>query len=309
MTALPQFSQTKAATKGEVLFYVIMTLTFIMTGLHLASLLQVLCLLFFMFTRIGTRKENPPYTFIFLPIALLFWAIADLNAILNFTEDLNHLHFEGTFLALIIGVGSRLIPGILGHVEIVQNQRQNYENLKPLTQIIPKSFYLLIILYLTAYLSSNVVVSSILKIMVLFYVAVKFWRVHKFPVIRSSLTWSIWIAVWILLLIFTLNPFFAEAGVHYFHGFLISTVTLLTLMVATRVLQSHGPQDKSCENHQKLRWITALIILAGATRVSAYYLPHVYYTHLAYSSLVLSTAVIWWAITYLKFVCIKKGPA
>ena len=101
---------------------------------------------------------------------------------------------------------------------------------------------------------------------------------------------------------FLSKPFIQAGDIHVSHSFFINGIVLLSLLIGTRVIQSHGPKNKKLENKKILYVITGLIVLAALTRVSAYYLPDVYLTHLAYSSVVLSLAVILWAFSYLRYI-------
>ena len=136
MTAVPKFSQTKTASYSEIVIFLLIT----MLGLSMAyadnekmvflfSSLQPLIILFFMVSRILHRKANPPYSFVFIFVGLILWFLSGIFGIFLDSEAFKQLHYEGAIASIILGVGSRLIPGILGHVEIVKAQREKYENL------------------------------------------------------------------------------------------------------------------------------------------------------------------------------------
>ena len=303
MTAVPKFSQTDSASWYEIIAFLSVTCFGLWPAyadkpplVFFISALQPSIILFFLLTRIFHRKQNPPYSFIFLFVGLIHWLVSALLSIFIDAEAFKHLHYEGAIACMILGVGSRLIPGILGHLEIVSTQKPI-----PLYRTLPVTFLLIVISFSMSYFlpeSSG----GILRALVVSYIGITYWHLQKFPVIRSSLPWSVWIASWMIVLSFLLKAFWQEGLIHISHAFFISGIVLLTLLVATRVLQSHGPKDPSLENSKTLYWVTFLLVLAAATRVSAFLLPHLYLSHLGYSSLILSLAVIIWSIKYLRFI-------
>lgn len=308
MTAVPRFSKTMHARKGEVLVFFFITIAGILAAtfdlehwVHVVSTLQALFLVFFIFTRIRQRKENPPYSFIFIFAGLLLWIVASVAGYLGFYESFKDLHYEGAIAAIILGVGSRLIPGILGHVEIVRMQRESYERPVPLLQTVPWYFFLIMIAFVGSYFAPEsygvVMRAAIVVIVGLFY-----WQLLRLPIERTALTWCLWIAGWLILASFFIRAFWNDLLIHGAHAFFVNGIVLLSILIATRVIQSHGPKEKSLEDWKGLYVVTFLLAFASATRVSAYLIPEHYLTHLGYSSIVLVLGVLIWSWKYLRFV-------
>jgi uncharacterized protein involved in response to NO len=101
---------------------------------------------------------------------------------------------------------------------------------------------------------------------------------------------------------FVIKAFWTDGLIHISHSFFINGIVLLSLLIATRVLQSHGPKDNKLEQSKILYVVSFFIVLAAATRVSAFLLPDLYLTHLAYSSIMLALGVLVWSFKYLRFV-------
>lgn len=308
MTAVPKFSQTDAAKPLEVLLYLFVTLVGLIPAyvpkeecVFLISSLQPLLLLIFLFSRITKRKMNPPYSFAFIFVGLFLWFISGILSIFIDNESFKQLHYEGAITSIILGVGSRLIPGILGHVEIVQSQRTIYERPISIFQSIPKYFLLLIVAFVASYFLSDLEGAGV-RVSVVTFIGLFYWRLWKRPVVRSILSWCIWISSWLIVLSSVMKVIWIDWGIHVGHAFFINGIVLLSLLIATRVLQSHGPKLPELEDRKVLAVITTIIILAGATRVSAYLLPEQYLSHLAYSSIILSMGIIIWGFTYLRYV-------
>lgn len=301
MTAIPRFTKSPYAYGSEVALFSAFTLLGLYEPLaSVGSLGQALSLILFITLRIQQRQENPPYSFLFLFIGLALWVFAEGHALYTGSLHLKVIHYEGAFAAFIFGVGSRLIPGILGHSQIVQSQRAHYERPLPLYRTIPPSFIPLLLIYPLSYLASSPYAEG-LRFLVVGLLSLTFWRLHKLPQNRSALTWSIWISAWCICISFLLRVIFYNDGNHISHTFFLSGLVLLTLMVATRVIQSHGPKDPTLENSPVLWWSTGLILLAMLTRVTAFYMPDHYLNHLAYASTVLLVATLLWSWKYLRY--------
>ncbi len=310
MTAVPRFSGSPKATYVETSLFFLITLSgifyFFITGesLFVFSALQPFILLVFLFLRIGKRKQNPPYSFIFIFVGLLLWLLSAIGSYFGDPEIFSQLHYEGAVASIIFGVGSRLIPGILGHEEIVADQRKVYEAPVPLLKTIPLSFFLLIVVFAGSYFLQEW--GSSLRALVAISIALKYWRLYLLPKDRSALTYCIWVSAWLITLSFVLRATWADAGIHASHAFFIHGIALMSFLIATRVLQSHGPGDKKWERSRVLYIITIFIVLAGATRVSAFLLPEYYLAHLGYSSILLAIGAIIWSVYYLPFVFVNK---
>jgi uncharacterized protein involved in response to NO len=308
MTAVPRFSKTEHAKKWEVwtLFSLIL-LGAIPAALDherclfAVSALQAMTILMFIFRRIFKRKENPPYSFLFIFVGLILWIASALASIFIDSESFKQLHYEGAIAAIILGVGGRLIPGILGHVEIVGKQRENYERPVPLLQTVPKYFFLLIFSFVVSYFLPEMT-GGVIRTIVVSFIGFFYWKLYQKPAIKTSLTWSIWMSGWFIVFSFLLRAMWPEGMIHGSHAFFLGGIVLLSLLVATRVIQSHGPKDPKLENWKGLYVVTGLILFAAATRVSAFLLPESYLHHLGYSSFLLVVAVIIWSVKYLKYV-------
>lgn len=308
MTAVPKFSKTNSANGYEVLIFLLLTLLGLLFAyqnmesfVFLVSSAQAATLLTFLFLRISKRKENPPYSFIFIFVGLILWLVSGLASYMVDSETFKRLHYEGAIAAIILGVGSRLIPGILGHVQIVMSQREKYERPVSILATVPAVFFLFILSFVASYFLDERWGGPI-RALVVTVVAFKYWLLWKAPKEKTALTWCIWMAGWMMVTSFILRAFWIDGMIHGGHSFFISCIVLLSLLIGTRVLQSHGPQMKSLEQSKVLYLLTFLLILSAATRVSAYLMPESYLNHLAYSALILVVGVVIWSYKFLRYV-------
>lgn len=307
MTAVPRFSKTSTATIFEILIYFFITvfgLAFAFLeneiGVYTFSFLQAALLLVFLLRRIFKRKENPPFSFIFIFVGIGLWMVSAFMSIFMMSDAFKNLHYEGAITAIILGVGSRLIPGILGHSDIIQYQKEHYEATKSFLKTIPLHFIGIIIVFISSYFLTEYF-GSIVRMFVVLFISFFYWKIYIFPKERNALTWSIWISCWCIAGSFVLKAFWQDGFIHASHAFFLTGIVLLTLLIATRVLVSHGPRDKRLENSKILYAVSFLLILTAATRVSAFLMPDQYYQHLAYSSFVLVIAVVLWSWRYLRY--------
>ena len=189
-TAVPRFSQTDYMKIYEgVLYLVVFLIGLVLLALNqepllpLISSFQALVLLLFLFKRISKRKQNPPYTFIFIFLGLL---LIFLFGLLNYFE-----RGEGILISeflpitlIVMGAGGRLIPGILGHSEIVSKQKNEYEQKLPFFKIVPLKVYCLLVLFCISLFLRESFSYKIYFFISLFW-GMYFCKLHKKPINRS----------------------------------------------------------------------------------------------------------------------------
>ena len=307
MTAVPKFSQTWPATRLEVLSYLVVTLLGTVIAhfeyekvMFLFSATQPILLLKFMLSRISQRKMNPPYSFVFIFVGLILWGVSGILSAFFDPEIFKQLHYECAIASIILGVGGRLIPGILGHVEIVMSQRTAYEKQTAIIKTVPLHFFLLIICFTGSYFLPEHVATWV-RAMVVSIIGIVYWKLHALPKDKTALTYCLWFSSWMIVLSFILKAVWIDGVIHASHSFFINGIVLLSLLIGTRVLQSHGPQDKNLENKKILFFISGFIFLAALTRILAFIMPELYLKHLAYSAMMLVIGVVIWGVGYLRF--------
>jgi uncharacterized protein involved in response to NO len=117
---------------------------------------------------------------------------------------------------------------------------------------------------------------------------------------RGYQSWGIWNACWSIIIGSIGVSFFPADRIHLLHLVFVSGLSLLTIMIATRVTLSHGKYNMAPEmNSRYLQISIGLIILAGLTRSSAGFLPRLYESHLTYAALVWIIGLIIWGIFFI----------
>lgn len=122
------------------------------------------------------------------------------------------------------------------------------------------------------------------------------WRASA----KGSLSTALLCAVISIPLGYLLMAVIPTHAAGLFHITAISGFGLLTFAVASRVLLGHGGRaDRFHTVIRPIRWLTGLMLLAMATRVSADWMPHIQMSHYAYASLTWIVAAAVWAIAML----------
>lgn len=256
--------------------------------------------MFFVISRFFGACENPPFSFIFLPIAI-FWGIsAELLWLINelvptpFLESTaRYLLYNGYILGAIAGIGIRLIPGLLGHTEIVKAQRKLYEEDKK----VPRDFIFIVVLFnlfIITKLFINDFLANALEVFWLSLVSISYCKIYKLPKAKTFHGYGVWLSIWSILLGVLTTTILKDQFVHWTHITFVSGYLLLIVMVMTRVTIVHNQLGFEKEKSKWLAAIIGITIFSALTRASAYLIPPSYTNHLGYASflLVLAMAIL-----------------
>jgi uncharacterized protein involved in response to NO len=316
MTAIPRFTSTDYAKWREILVIggaLILASAFAITGLqflhHLTASMVLFGLMALAVKRFRKRKSNPPFTFVFVGLGLVLWTISNIVICWylfstgtrpgSFTIW-SELFSNGAIMSIVLGVGGRLVPGILGWQEIVSNQREKYEGTGSFIRAVPTAIWISVLIYLISFPIEQYVVTKIgllFRAFVIWFFAFHYWKLNKLPKEKSFLTWSIWVACWCFVVGSGLNVILISAYPHSLHTMLVGGFSLLTVLIATRVTLAHGSEGRAPERTSKMIPIfTALIVFAMVTRVTAFVWPHIYLNHLSYASLTWILGFFMWVI-------------
>ena len=317
-TAVPRFTSTKFLREWEFSLLVPGLLAALYYGFiahvpgHFGAVVFTLSVLIvFVLRRFRNRDENPPYTFLFVGAGLgLWWAgslVLSLAPIVHFVSEVvppaRAIYNHGALLCLVIGVGGRLVPGMLGWRKRVKQQRDRYENAGSLREAVPAAVWGAVVVFVVSYLLEGRLDSRVLwsiRAAVMVYVGMGYWNLHRFPRERTGFTWGIWVAGWSFVIGLWVPVLWPGGGVHGFHTIFIGGFSLLTILVATRVTLAHGTEGKELESSSWiLKFLIGLFVLAMMTRVSAAIWPGAYLSHLGYAALAWIVGVVLWGLILL----------
>ncbi len=333
MTAIPRFTRSDYATSGELA--IAGWLGFQLLVFHLLDhrlIFQISILLLFVFLsfyavrRFLNRQSSPPGFFLFIPIGLVCGGVGALGLAANTLgwdwsphltlSGSRNLLFRAMPLALILGVGARLVPGILGWSELPQHARPNAQASSRPRMVIPP---------LVWFLALSFVAGAVIKMwgttwsfylgqslwMITFTgIGWRFWRLHRKPPQGSFFKYSVLLAGWGIWLGEFALIFLPTYKVHLEHLTFLLGFGLMTFMVSSRVTVAHSPLGLG-SGYEKKRipylLLGGLTLLAALTRVSAVFIPNFYASHLGYAAIVWIATCLVWGWLFLTFIFGWKG--
>lgn len=314
-TAVPRFLQAPTPGSGELTLLVsTMGITPVLglltdpTLFYAAMLIGLLCTVHFGLRRFNLRKTNPPPSFIFLMVGILLAIVSLLILMLAPFVPISEpvvavartFFLKGFVLCLVLGVGIKLLPALLGWVPPPSpgGERQSF-------RFDPALFPLL------AFLLAGVLLEGLGKLAwagfaytaALAGAGLLRMRLARLPKTRSALAFGVWIsglAVAFSPLSLAYDPAFA---VHFWHLIFISGMGLLTIFVSVRVLLAHSGQEfLYWEKRPALYLLGALVLMTSLTRVTAPLLPPQHLlSHYAYAAGTWIAALALWAFYFLRF--------
>lgn len=320
LTAIPRFTSSDFLSTKELSLFIV-----ILIGVLSFYFLQIdhlfwfcilsgwILLIIFGKKRFLGRSQNPPFSFVFVGLGVLFGLIGSFFKFLSLIqyekfgvlEDWGMLLFyDGMVTAFILGVGGRLIPGILGFEDVVKEQREIYEKDKPYFRLIPFDISLSLLIFTISLVLEGLSLTLygfLARALVICFFGIKYWQVHK--KVKSEKWHGKMLRLSCLLLMFTscLLPFFIDEAIHIKHIIYLGTYCLMTLLVASRVIIAHGSESLDLEFRKyPFLILGVLFTLAAFTRASAHLLPDSYINHLGYAGIVLFLGVLVWLISFLN---------
>lgn len=273
MTAIPKMTSTLPAQVSEisigvglVFFQVVLNVRNLTDAPVAIFLMQNVFLLFFILRRFLVNRKVPFFGFVFIPMAFaqsilgvaLFYFYNDRNLFLQFAG-------EAFILNLILGLGSRLIPVISRLPNaLLPNERSNSDSL-----LRPVITLLFINIGYWCDIFDFKTVGAALRILGTLFAAIYLLKLFVKPV-----TWSfVGIGLKIAVVLLTLGQILSFpllnnilAGQHFIY---IGGFSMITLLVATRVMLAHGGQSLNYEiTSKRLILVILLFFLSALMRFS-----------------------------------------
>lgn len=265
-------------------------------------------------TRVPHRRDTPPPGFVLVGLGLLcallgtmlqMIASASPGLLPVWTASLGRLLlYQGFLLLPIMGIGAFLLPRFFG-----LPNRQSF----PESLALPPGWKERAVFALGC--GAVVLASFVLEARGnlswgygLRALAVLAWFFREVPVHQAgfgggSLAFGLRLALFSIPLGYALMAFMPQHAYALLHVVLVSGFSLLTFIVASRVILGHSGQ---AEKFRARLWpvavMTWLVILAMITRVSADWMPHIRLSHYGYAGGAWVLAVVIWAIWILPSV-------
>lgn len=312
MTSIPRFTSTSYATTVEITWvFCCLILTslcafFLNTGWgHLPATMTIVGIITFGARRFINRKDNPPFTFVFVALGLALMLLTNIMLFQQIYDPMpdhialwRDLFSNGAILSIVLGIGGRLIPGIFGWQEIVSHQRNRYEKASNYLQAVPLVIWIALGMFLASYFLSELLpqlVCHFLRAIVVWFFGMHYWRLYRFPREKNYVSWGIWFSGWSFMIGITLPIVWGGNYTHSLHGVFIGGFSLLTLLVGTRVILAHSTEGRGPEKTSKsILGFTFLFLLSSITRITAIIWPNVYLSHLGYAAVLWIMGLILW---------------
>ena len=316
-TAVPRFTDSFPATKNEVQFSVFLVFALFLAQLkanifyfRICSFSIFLFLAYFLLRRFINRKANPPAPFLFVGVGIITGLSGSLILLLSNFDFVGPSVFalgrlfivQGYILSFVLGIGSRLIPSLLGFAPPPdQSQKGLGVKIYLILALIFLSTY-----FVEAFLSDYF--GMILRDLIIIFIAFVPWKIYKKPTRKAVHAYGLWISCWFLLLGHIGASLFANYKIHFMHLFYIGGLSLMTLLIATRVTLSHGGHNVGLElKSRALYGLIILFIVAALTRLSAGFLPSQYLSHLLYAAVVWISGLTLWGIVFIPRIILVKN--
>ncbi len=310
MTAAPKFTASFPPTIKDIWISATLLISLFISALlgrviifHFAVLLLLLFLAAFFLRRFLRRTQSPPDAFVFVGVGMgsaitgvLLLIFGDFGWIQDSWLHLGRLFFlQAYILALVLGVGSRLVPALLGRGALPNEANTSTPRLGLFSVL---AFLFVLTYVLEVFFSS--IVGNFLRSFLMSFMIFRFWKIHLLPTRKGHQPFWLWLSAWSLLVGQWGATLWPAYRIHFLHLVFISGLGLMTLMIATRVSLAHGGHGLALEKSSKAIFAGALLVIfAAITRFSAGFSVAIYQSHLVYASWAWILGLLIWGWVYL----------
>ena len=309
MTAAPKFTGSFPAAKSELLLISLAAVAMCLSAAlgeivltYLFNFLAFLLLFLFLVRRFLARRNNPPAPFVFVLLGVASVMIASFYLVMHnqwhweatVTSRLAELFYrQGYILALVMGIGSRLVPALLGWMPSPLEGRV-------LFKVLP--FVLLMVLTVFSYFLEALGLyhwGALLRLILFAWLSLKIWRIYHLPKNRTYQAWLLWLSAWMVLIGF-IGQLYQPYRVHFLHLLYIGGFGLMTMMVAVRVILSHGGHGLQMESKSHaLWWVGGFVVVSALLRLAAAFWGDVHWDLIAGAGIIWCVACLIWAFVFL----------
>jgi uncharacterized protein involved in response to NO len=315
-SALPHMLEVKGISLGQTLLLAGLVMS--VTLLHLAGFtpvadalfaLTVPLLLVLIMRRWPERKDLPPPGFALAAVGLLsgwmgsivlaFSGWVSLPLYMQVLAKL--LLYHGFILFPVLGVGVYLLPRMVGvpnrHLVVPKSPNLSTMWIRRALFMLGCGLMLVVSFGLEAagYVRIGFALRAVVTIGCLFR-EIPLFRMRR---IEGSIPWALTLAAASMMMGLVIIAIFPLRHMTYLHVVFISGYGLLMLNISARVMLGHsGNGALIYARSTASTWITGLILLAMATRVSADLLPRMQLTHYAYAAITWMIVIMLWLMVY-----------
>ena len=317
LTAIPRFTGTEPPSRRtQYLLLALVTVCAVAFEFHFFAAGNLLfvgayfMLIALAIRRFRRRQQDPPDTFSFVGLGLIAGALGSLiDAGVAFdliapAWDLlgKRLFTEGMVLLLVLGIGGFLGPRLLGFAELPKFAGGERISVASRRVLLFKLAGLSIVLSLIAEYGFGVPTMAFLRAAAASAVILSTIKPWRFPAMRTTLAWCVWISHWLVIVALWLIAFVPLYRIDLLHILFIGGFTLLILAVGTRVSLSHGGYSLSLERGSwPLRIGLITVLVAMLARTGAPFAPFSYFEHLAWAGLLWMGGLLFWGFFLFRW--------
>ena len=266
--------------------------------------------------RVVGAKLSPPEEFLFVGLGLvlgLAGGVVQLGAALRWWQEPTyrlglHLVSLGMVLALVLGVGTLLVPVFAGirsplvipGVAGAHDRRGRRPLYAALAATLALSF--------VAEGAGFERLGQLLRALVATVFVTAVWKLVRLPGRRALGAWAMWASGWLVVLGLWLAAASLAHAVAFHHLVFVGGYGLLTLAIGTRVVVGHGRYPVTDESRVLTALVVTAVALALAVRVAADWLPARAQPHaLATSATLWIIAWLAWGLGALPRIAVVRG--
>lgn len=247
--------------------------------------------------------RRPPVSFVWIPVALAFGLIGSfMTGALAFGDDYQWLHdlgqrlaLQGTFLALIVGLGGMVLP-LLTRGESVPDAAPSHGARLALELAAAAGLAVSFWLEIFVSLRGGYLLRAVVLLVVLTFSA----RLWRWPGVPGWHRWLVWLSAWMIplgYLLAAVYPAHKKAGLHvtFIAGF-----ALLALAVGLHVTLAHGGYPKLVKGRPwQVPLFGGLLLVATVGRVLVDFDQVRFFHWIGVSSAAFLAGTFFWALLVL----------
>lgn len=326
MTALPRFLSAKPASSIEVLLILSFLLAQLITatlGWWIAAELcyigLLFCLIAFALRCLRSRTNTaslPPPEFVWIPAALLHGLLGTVLLIAgqagwnsSWTLSIGRVMFQqGFVLCIVTGIGGFMAPRLMGRSISISGMADVQERLRLYKKRIINNVIGIGVFFSSFLLeaSGNISLAYCLRAMVVTWVFFIVGKNMRLPKATELYVRYLWIAVYMMPIGLWLAGFFPLYRVAFLHLTFLGGLSLMVISVATMVIYSHSGKS---EQLKRQWWVLILfgicMVVALFVRLSADFIPEIFFMLIGISSLVWISGILMWLMGVFPLLFIK----
>ena len=328
-TAWPKFTVGPVATWPELAVMLLGAALFLVgvaggwwSLLEVGTLVQIVTFGAFMGRRYWYRATQQPAVLIFLTFAfvhavagagLLLWIRVGGPPALELLG--RRLLWQGSCLAVVLGMGGHLIPRVLAMPEGAEEKLPARPGWAGVTHAWRGSRAWWCWISGVALLASFFIegrgaesAGRLLRALVVSINLVAYTQVWRLPRLRAPFAWGLWASVWLVAIGVWAAAITTRYHVAALHLVFIGGFSLLVLTVGARVTLSHGGYMRLEARTWPMAWVIAGVAVALVLRLSADTAPERYFTIIAAGAGLWLAACLLWAAYLVPKMVYREFP-